>query len=44
MTAILLDTHARAWSLTDDPRLSRRGRAAIEAADAAFDGFVRRIR
>jgi PIN domain nuclease of toxin-antitoxin system len=34
VTAILLDTHAWAWSLTGDPRLSAAALAAIEAADA----------
>lgn len=32
MTAVLLDTHTWAWSLTDDPRLSARARAAITGA------------
>lgn len=31
---LLLDTHALIWWFEDDPRLSRRARAAIGAADA----------
>lgn len=34
MSAVLLDTHAWAWSLTDDPRLSDAARSAIQNADA----------
>lgn len=34
MSAVLLDTHAWAWSLTADPRLSTRARSAIAAAEA----------
>lgn len=34
MSAVLLDTHAWAWSLTADPRLSPRARSAIAAAEA----------
>lgn len=36
MTAILLDTHAWAWSLTGDERLSKKAEAAILEADAVF--------
>ena len=36
MTAVLLDTHAWAWSLAGDDRLSPRALAAIEAADTVF--------
>ncbi|MGK6312782.1 type II toxin-antitoxin system VapC family toxin [Neorhizobium sp. DT-125] len=36
MTAILLDTHAWAWSLTGDERLSERAVAAILEADAVL--------
>lgn len=36
MTAILLDTHAWAWSLAGDQRLSDRACAAMEAADAVL--------
>lgn len=32
MTALLLDTHAWVWSLTDDARLSSRARDALGAA------------
>ncbi|QGM96642.1 type II toxin-antitoxin system VapC family toxin [Methylocystis parvus] len=32
MTALLLDTHAWVWSLTDDPRLSARAREAVAGA------------
>jgi PIN domain nuclease of toxin-antitoxin system len=34
--AVLLDTHAWAWSLTGDDRLSKPAIAAIEAADTIF--------
>lgn len=34
MTAVLLDTHAWAWTLTGDPALSPAAIAAIRAADA----------
>jgi PIN domain nuclease of toxin-antitoxin system len=33
LTAILLDTQVWAWSLIDDPRLSRRTRDAFASAD-----------
>jgi PIN domain nuclease of toxin-antitoxin system len=33
LTAILLDTHVWAWSLIDDPHLSRRTRDAFASAD-----------
>ena len=33
LTAILLDTHVWAWSLIDDPHLSRRTREAFASAD-----------
>lgn len=33
LTAILLDTHVWAWSLIDDPHLSRRIREAFASAD-----------
>ncbi|SMF26881.1 PIN domain nuclease, a component of toxin-antitoxin system (PIN domain) [Tistlia consotensis] len=36
MTAVLLDTHAWAWSLGGDERLSRTARGAMEAADAVL--------
>ena len=36
MTAVLLDTHAWAWSLSGDSRLSPRARAALEQADTVF--------
>jgi PIN domain nuclease of toxin-antitoxin system len=36
LTAILLDTHAWAWSLTGDARLSQRAIAAIAGAEAVF--------
>lgn len=36
LTAILLDTHAWAWSLTGDERLSGRAVGAILEADAVF--------
>ena len=36
MTAVLLDTHAWAWSLSDDPRLSVRAAASIADADAVM--------
>ena len=36
MTAILLDTHAWAWSLARDPRLSPPALAAIDAADTVL--------
>lgn len=36
MKAILLDTHAWAWSLTDDSRLSERAVAAMLQADSIF--------
>lgn len=34
MSALLLDTHAWAWSLTDDARLSQGARQAVAAADS----------
>ncbi len=36
MTAVLLDTHAWAWTLGDDPRLSAAAVAAIRAADTVL--------
>jgi PIN domain nuclease of toxin-antitoxin system len=36
LSAVLLDTHAWAWSLTADDRLSQPATAAIEQADAVF--------
>lgn len=36
MKAVLLDTHAWAWSLTDDDRLSRRARSAITGAETVL--------
>jgi PIN domain nuclease of toxin-antitoxin system len=36
MRAILLDTHAWAWTLTDDKRLSERARAGIEQAGSVL--------
>ncbi|WP_105402940.1 type II toxin-antitoxin system VapC family toxin [Neorhizobium sp. T7_12] len=36
MSAILLDTHAWAWSLTGDERLSEKAGAAILDADSVF--------
>lgn len=36
MTAVLLDTHAWVWSLTDDPRLSGAARSALLAARAVL--------
>lgn len=36
MKAVLLDTHAWAWSLTGDDRLSPRATAIIEAAGRVF--------
>lgn len=36
MTAILLDTHAWAWSLAEDQRLSRPALLAIEAAETVL--------
>jgi PIN domain nuclease of toxin-antitoxin system len=36
VSAVLLDTHAWAWSLTGDDRLSQPATAAIEQADAVF--------
>ncbi len=36
MTAVLLDTHAWAWSLAGDRRLSRQAVATIEGADAVL--------
>jgi len=36
VTSVLLDTHAWAWSLTDDDRLSPRALAAIKDADTVF--------
>lgn len=36
MTSVLLDTHAWAWSLTGDDRLSPRAMAAIQNADAVM--------
>ncbi len=34
--AVLLDTHAWAWALTDDDRLSQRARSAITGADTVL--------
>ncbi|WP_169732842.1 hypothetical protein [Azospirillum halopraeferens] len=47
MTAILLDTHARVWSLTGDERLlaataMHRGLPLV-SADTVFDGMVTRV-
>jgi PIN domain nuclease of toxin-antitoxin system len=36
VTAVLLDTHAWAWSLAGDERLSKAAVAAIEAADTVL--------
>ena len=36
MTAVLLDTHAWAWSLTGDMRLSTKATALITEADTVF--------
>lgn len=36
MSAVLLDTHAWAWSLTGDGRLSQRAVTAIHEADGVF--------
>lgn len=36
MTSVLLDTHAWAWTLVGDDRLTPRALAAIEAADTVF--------
>ena len=36
MTSVLLDTHAWAWSLAGDDRLSPRALAAIKEADTVF--------
>ena len=36
MKAVLLDTHAWAWSLTGDDRLSKRAIVAMETADTIF--------
>ena len=36
MTSVLLDTHAWAWSLSGDSRLSPRALAAIEGAETVF--------
>ncbi|KSV64949.1 MULTISPECIES: type II toxin-antitoxin system VapC family toxin [Sinorhizobium/Ensifer group] len=36
MTAVLLDTHAWAWSLTGDMRLSTKATALITEADSVF--------
>ena len=36
MTSVLLDTHAWAWSLAGDDRLSPRALAAIQEADTVF--------
>ena len=36
MTSVLLDTHAWAWSLAGDDRLSPRALAAIHEADTVF--------
>lgn len=36
MSSVLLDTHAWAWSLTGDPRLTERAVASIEAVDNVF--------
>lgn len=36
MTSVLLDTHAWAWSLAGDERLSSRALAAIQDADTVF--------
>ena len=38
--AILLDTHAWAWSLADDPRLSPRAVKAMEEASAVMVGAI----
>jgi PIN domain nuclease of toxin-antitoxin system len=50
LKAILLDTHAWAWSPTADARLRPSAAGAVEAADKvlvtadpAFDGVVRRV-
>ena len=36
LTALLLDTHVWAWTLTDDQRVSNRARREIAAADAVY--------
>ncbi|EPE93960.1 type II toxin-antitoxin system VapC family toxin [Rhizobium grahamii] len=36
MTAVLLDTHTWAWTLTDDSRLSAKATALITDADSVF--------
>jgi PIN domain nuclease of toxin-antitoxin system len=36
VTGVLLDTHAWVWTLTDESRLSRPAREAIERADAVM--------
>lgn len=36
MSAVLLDTHVWAWSLTDDSRLSKGARRAIETAKTVY--------
>lgn len=36
MSGVLLDTHVLVWALFDDPRLSARARATIQAADQAY--------
>lgn len=36
VTALLLDTHAWVWSLTDDPRLSQPARVAISRAGVIY--------
>lgn len=36
MKSLLLDTHAWAWTLNDDPRLSQKARTLIEQAEAVF--------
>lgn len=36
MKSLLLDTHAWAWSLNDDPRLSDKARVLIEQAESVF--------
>ncbi|BDV35710.1 type II toxin-antitoxin system VapC family toxin [Methylocystis iwaonis] len=36
LSAVLLDTHAWAWSLTDDPRLSEAARRAIGSAGVVY--------
>ncbi len=36
MNTVLLDTHAWAWSLTADPRLSERALAALASAEVVY--------